>query len=207
MTNQGLHENFPFFSIVIPAYNCKQYIRDAIDSVINQSCKNWELIIVDDMSTDGTYEDVREYIDPFNNIRLVRMDSNSGSPSGPRDLGVSISNGRYIGFLDADDMYLSNKLEKHYQYIKENPCTDFIHSAYNIVDENKNFIKIKILSSFTQSLISWVNFRRFFILMKNPICVNSVIVSKSLIAKYPFRFYPSLLSGVEDYANYEASRE
>lgn len=94
-------------SVVIPAYNCSSYIGDAIDSVLRQSYQDFEIIVIDDGSTDGTGELVRTR---YPIVRYVKKDN--GGASSARNEGIRLSKGEYIAFLDSDDIWMPDKLEK-----------------------------------------------------------------------------------------------
>ena len=99
----------PLVSIMMPAYNAGKYIRRAIQSVLVQTYENWELIIVDDCSTDNTYEIVANYKDP--RIRILRHEQNMGvGPS--RNDALSASRGQWVTVLDADDQWLPERLDR-----------------------------------------------------------------------------------------------
>lgn len=101
----------------MPVYNVRDYIGEAIDSILHQSFTDWELIIVDDCSTDGTYDIIQEYAAKNNNIRYFRTEKNSGGCIVPRNLAVEHSIGKYITYLDADDTLESVFLEKFHDEI------------------------------------------------------------------------------------------
>jgi len=99
----------PLVSIMMPAYNAGKYIRRAIQSVLAQTYENWELIIVDDCSTDNTYEIAASYKDP--RIRIFRNDVNIG-PGPSRNEAIKYSRGEWLAYLDADDIWLPQRLER-----------------------------------------------------------------------------------------------
>ncbi len=100
------------FSIVISCYNSSKYIRLAIESVISQTYQNWELLVVDDCSTDDSAQIINCMAKTDERIKYFKTISHSGSPVLPRNVGVEHAKGRYIAFLDSDDMWLPNKLER-----------------------------------------------------------------------------------------------
>ena len=106
----------------MPVYNMKEYISDAIDSFCNQTLKNKELICIDDCSTDGSYELLKQYAHDNNNIVVYRMEENCGA--GPaRNKGISLASGIYLAFLDADDKYIDiDALEKMVSYSMNHNC-------------------------------------------------------------------------------------
>lgn len=105
-------------SIVMPAYNAAQYIEQSIESVLKQSYTNWELIIVDDCSIDDTYKIVEKLCLNEKRIKLFRMNENSGVAMA-RNFAISMSRGKYIAFLDSDDLWLPDKLEKQLNLMQE----------------------------------------------------------------------------------------
>jgi len=99
----------PLVSIMMPAYNAGKYIGRAIESVLAQTYENWELIIIDDCSTDNTYEIAASYKDP--RIRILRHEQNMGVGSSRND-ALSASRGQWVAVLDADDEWLPQRLER-----------------------------------------------------------------------------------------------
>lgn len=124
----------PRVSVVIPAFNCKKFIASAVKSVIEQSHKNVEIIIVDDASTDGTYEEVTSLKKLFPQVILISNNRTKG-PSGARNTGLSIASGEYVAFLDADDIWLPNHLDG-VRFLEENKDVDVVFFNFNIVDFN-----------------------------------------------------------------------
>jgi glycosyltransferase involved in cell wall biosynthesis len=116
----------PLVSIIIIAYNEERYISTAIESVLNQTYENIELIVVDDGSTDNTVSIARQYEPKL----TVISQKNSGGCSAPRNAGLNIAAGRYIGFLDADDFYLSRKIEHQLESFSLHPNSVAVISNY-----------------------------------------------------------------------------
>jgi len=104
-------------SIIIPAYNAEKYIARAIKSALNQTYKDIEVIVVDDGSTDRTAEIVKSFQDP--RVRYIYQENQNVGVA--RNNGIKESRGKYITFLDADDEYLPEKVEKQVKFLKENP--------------------------------------------------------------------------------------
>ncbi|MES2544633.1 MAG: glycosyltransferase family 2 protein [Bacteroidota bacterium] len=98
-------------SIITPLYNCENFISETIKSVITQTYSDWEMLIVDDCSTDNSRQIVEEFVRTDNRIKYFKTESASGSPADPRNIGIEMAKGRYIAFLDSDDLWISNKLE------------------------------------------------------------------------------------------------
>ncbi len=130
----------PLVSVIVPTYNREKLIPQAIDSVLAQTYKNWELIIVDDRSTDGTKELVKKYIEKDNRIKYILNTHNQG-PSGARNQGLEIAKGEYIAFLDSDDVWRKNHLKDAIWFFK-NSKVDFIFADC----EEKGILQNKIIS-------------------------------------------------------------
>jgi glycosyltransferase involved in cell wall biosynthesis len=116
-------------SIVTPNYNGVKYIEYSIQSVINQTYTNWELIIVDDCSTDDSINIIKEYIKKDKRIKLFQMPQNIGLPAVPRNFGIEKATGDFIAFLDSDDVWLSNKLQEQINLAQEKDAA-VIYSYY-----------------------------------------------------------------------------
>lgn len=102
----------PVVSIIVPAFNAAAYIHETVDSVLKQDFTDWELIIVDDHSTDGTWRILNDYAMADIRIKVHRFDENFGRPAGPRNFGVSHSRAPWVAFLDADDIWHPEKLKR-----------------------------------------------------------------------------------------------
>ncbi|NLZ45348.1 MAG: glycosyltransferase family 2 protein, partial [Clostridiales bacterium] len=128
----------PLVSIVTPLYNCETIISATIDSVIDQTYPNWELIIVDDVSTDNSVEVVEEYIKKDNRIKLIKLPVNGGAAVA-RNKGVENAKGRFIAFLDSDDLWKETKLEKQINFMLTNDYA-FTCTNYEQLDDKTNKI-------------------------------------------------------------------
>ena len=126
-------ENKPFVSIITPCWNCEKYIAETIESVLAQTYDNWEMIIVDDCSTDHSYEIALEYSKKDNRIKVYRMEQNSGAAR-CRNRAIEKSKGEYLAFIDSDDIWLPEKLEKQLKFMHENGC-NFSFTEYEHIDE------------------------------------------------------------------------
>ena len=126
----------PAISIIIPMYNSARYIGSCIQSVLNQTFGEFEIICVDDCSTDDTIRIVMEMAQRDRRIRLVRHARNSGTASEPRNTGLRLSRGKYIGFLDSDDMYTPTALAELIS-IGEKWNADVVHTEQVYFPENQ----------------------------------------------------------------------
>lgn len=107
----------PLVSIITPAYNVSSYIEETIKTVTNQTYKNWEWIIIDDASTDNSLDIIKKNLK--DNIILIKNKKNIG-PGPSRNKGIKIAKGKYISFLDADDLWDKTKLEKQVNFMEKN---------------------------------------------------------------------------------------
>ena len=125
-------------SIIMPSYNTGKYIAEAIESVCCQTYKNWELLIVDDYSTDETMDILNSYIKNYgeNKIRIFVNKTNLGAACS-RNLAIREAKGRWVAFLDSDDIWVKDKLEKQIDFMKKQSCF-FSYTYYEEIDENSN---------------------------------------------------------------------
>lgn len=128
----------PTFSVIMPIYNVESYIQEAIDSVLNQSYKNFELLCINDGSTDTSEDIVSQYND--SRIRLISQ-KNRGL-SGARNTGINHAQGNYIAFLDSDDYWRKDKLSSHIKHFQQDESLCVSYSASAFVDENSNIMGI-----------------------------------------------------------------
>lgn len=129
-------------SIIIPTYNCEKFIHQTVESVQNQSYPNWEIILVDDASTDNTVTIINEFAQVDNRIKIIELEKNSGNGFA-RNVALDKANGRYIAFLDADDLWFPLKLEKQIKFLKDKNLP-FTFSFYEWIGEEGNVLNKKI---------------------------------------------------------------
>lgn len=127
-------EQKPLVSVIMPTYNCGQFIAESIESVLAQTVTDWELWIGDDCSTDHTAEVVREYADKYPQIHYLRTKKNGG-PAAARNLGLHEARGKYVAFLDSDDLWKPDKLEKQIAFMEKTGAM-FSATGYEQMDEN-----------------------------------------------------------------------
>lgn len=123
-----------FVSIITPCYNSANYIRDTIESVLKQTHTAFELIIVDDGSSDDSCEIVETYQRADSRIILLKQGKNMG-PAQARNAGIAIAKGRYIAFIDSDDIWLEKKLERQIAFMKQK-LAPISFTAYKRIDAN-----------------------------------------------------------------------
>jgi len=128
----------PLVSIVMPVYNCEDYIETTVQSVISQTYGNWELLIVDDKSNDTTLEKIHSMANLDGRIKIQTNYQNSGAAKS-RNSAIEQSNGRFIAFLDGDDVWHSNKLAEQVAFLLSSGHV-FCFSSYDIVTEKGDYL-------------------------------------------------------------------
>lgn len=138
--NDGILREEDLVSIIMPSYNTASYIKESIQSVLNQTYTNWELIIVDDCSTDETDEVINTITD--SRIKYFKNKENSGAAMS-RNKALREARGQWVAFLDSDDLWMPNKLEKQINFMKKNGYT-FSYTNYEEIDVDGNRTGIKV---------------------------------------------------------------
>lgn len=128
----------PRVSIIVPVYNRPDYLRQALDSVLNQSMADWEMIIVDDASKDGSREVAEEYATVDSRIRVISLEKNSGNPARPRNVGMEYARSNRIAFLDSDDIWPSYKLERQLAFMDKGDKA-FTFTSMRVINADGSF--------------------------------------------------------------------
>jgi len=178
-----------FFSVIIPTYNRAHNIRKALDSLIEQSFKNFEVLVCDDGSTDDTEEVVKSYADRLN-IKYLWAE-NWGGPAKPRNSGIAVSTGEWICFLDSDDWWYPAKLEACAKHAEN---YDFIYHSLDIIDAKNNGVNRKKVGRLLEE-----NVLRDLIVNGNGIANSSVAIRRSIIDQVGPISEAEDLIAVEDY--------
>ena len=124
----------PLVSVITPCYNAESFIAETIESVISQTYTNLEMLICDDCSSDNSAEIIKDFCQRDVRIKYLRTQKASGSPAMPRNLAINCARGRYLAFLDSDDIWLPFKLEEQLRLIREKECP-LVYSNYEKMDE------------------------------------------------------------------------
>ena len=127
-------ESQPLVSVIMPSYNAERFIAESIESVLQQTYSNWELVVTDDRSTDRTPQIVQSYCEKDSRIRFAIAEQHSGI-AGTRNQCLKKAQGRFVAFLDNDDLWLPEKLEKQVKFMLQNDCS-FCYSAYELIKED-----------------------------------------------------------------------
>lgn len=142
-------------SIITPCYNGEKTIEETILSVLHQTYSNWEMLIIDDCSTDNSCNIIQHYSKQDLRIKYFKTNTPSGSPALPRNIGLDNANGKYICFLDCDDCWLPTKLKDQIEFVAKHHY-DFIYSNYEKIsfDGKRNYrvIKTKPKSNYHDNL-------------------------------------------------------
>ena len=163
----------PTVSIIIPFYNRIEWVKEAIESTLNQTYDNFEVILIDDGSTD-TVEDILEIQDK--RIRYYRQDNKGVSSA--RNTGIGLAKGEYIAFLDSDDLFMPEKLEIQLEVLRKNPEVGLVHSSYFQINESGDIIREINTSKMTGDVFP-------SILYRNQIATPTVMVKKNAISNVP----------------------
>jgi teichuronic acid biosynthesis glycosyltransferase TuaG len=161
-------------SIITPTYNCGKYIFDTIESVINQSYLEWEMIIIDDCSTDNTKDIVSQFVKADSRIKYYLLETNQGAAIA-RNFGLAHSNGKYIAFLDSDDLWMPEKLTKQINFMEQNNLA-FTCTSYRQINEDGIMLD-KIISP-----LSKANYNR--VLLDCPIGNSTVIFNREKLGEF-----------------------
>lgn len=124
----------PLISVITPVYNAEKYILQTMDSVMNQTVKNFEYLLVDDCSPDNSAEIVKEYQKRDSRIQYIKLEENSGAAVA-RNTGIENARGRYIAFIDSDDKWYPTKLEKQLKYMEEENKA-FTYTKFELINDN-----------------------------------------------------------------------
>ncbi|MDA1476574.1 teichuronic acid biosynthesis protein TuaG [Bacillus changyiensis] len=124
----------PLISVITPAYNAENFIEKTIESLLNQTFLDWEMIIANDHSTDRTRDIIQSYEQKDNRIRLIDLKENGGAAVA-RNAALKQAKGRYLAFLDSDDVWKKEKLEKQLAFMRDHQYA-FTFTAYELISQN-----------------------------------------------------------------------
>ena len=175
--------------IILPVYNSKKYILTTINSIIRQTCKSWNLIIIDDCSNDGTYEILKRIKKKFsknNKIFLYRQNINQGQAEA-RNLGLKKSKSIFIAFIDSDDIWKKNKLTNQIAFMKANNY-NFTYSDYISVKDKKKKKLIRAPNSYDyNSFVRNTSIATSTIIIKRSSINNICFPSEKLCEDFYFK--------------------
>lgn len=159
-------------SVIIPAYNAEKTIVQCLESVLNQTSSIHEIIVIDDGSTDNTMSVLNRFIDKHTSQNIILLSQTNNGPSKARNNGIKNSTGDWIAFLDADDIWLPNKIEKQLEFLKLNPDCKMLGTQlfHNTGCEGMGY--------------RFITFRSM--LFKNSFYTSSVLIQKKVIVQFYF---------------------
>ena len=164
----------PVCSIILPVYNSEPYLNRTIASVLQQTMQNFELIAIDDCSTDNSLQTLCQWAEKDNRIQVVRNNKNQGVAR-VRNRGVAMAKGQYIAFLDSDDGWYSDKLQQQIAWMEQQNC-DFCCTSYTMIDNVDRPIKTR-----------WLEQQEICIedlLKENYIIVSSTVIRSEIAKQY-----------------------
>ncbi|MBP3819462.1 MAG: glycosyltransferase family 2 protein [Butyrivibrio sp.] len=175
-------------SVITPVYNAEKYLKETIESVINQTYKNIELILVDDQSVDKSASIINKYLVQNANIVYYQQPNNMGAGVA-RNKGLELARGQYIAFLDADDVWEETKIEKQIHLMGEKKAS-FCYTAISMIDENG------VLKKEKRNVNTEVDYH--FLLSNTMIATSSVLIDRAKVGDFKM----STRRGGQDYATW-----
>jgi len=189
-----MHIPNPFVTVVTPVYNSEKFIGKTIESVIGQSYQSWEMLVVDDGSTDKTESIVQFYMSKDTRIKYLPLGYNSGRPAIPRNYGIKHAKGEFIAFLDSDDFWHKQKLEKQLPHFGKPEIIGVASNAV-LVSETPYYSK----SNLARSKRGYVDCKYRDILNRNRIMTSSLIVRRDIFDQSGLFDEDKTFSFIEDW--------
>ncbi|WP_263081129.1 glycosyltransferase family 2 protein [Endozoicomonas sp. Mp262] len=177
-----MNHKTPLFSIIIPTYNYAEYIEGTIQSVLQQQGNDYELIVINDGSTDNTDKVIKKFLSNRKNAIRYFLQENKGV-SATRNKGIDLAKGRYLYFLDSDDKMLNGSLDIFREAIKNHSYVDMLIARYFSVYENGKR-KARCLWKLTESKER--NFKNYLLSKDNSLLCSSILFKKTVFANYRF---------------------
>lgn len=179
----------PLVSVIMPVYNGEKYISESIESILHQTYKNFEFIIIDDGSTDSTSVLLSDYQKKDPRIKVKRFEKNQGLTI-CLNIGIKLARGEYIARMDADDISLPSRFEKQVEFLEKHPHVAVLGTSFSLIDQNGSTLR-KYFFSNNHNILKWN------LLFFNPICHPSVVFRASTIRE--IGGYSSDLMRAQDY--------
>jgi glycosyltransferase involved in cell wall biosynthesis len=133
----------PLVSVIVGVYNKERFVGECLRSVLAQTYENWELIVVDDASTDGSLAEVERAVGNDPRVRILQRKTNSGLPAVARNEGIRAARGKYVAFIDADDLWKPEKLAVQTAYMEAHPEYPLTHTRCEEIDEHGNVLRVR----------------------------------------------------------------
>lgn len=175
----------PIVTVIMPVYNAEKYLEESIESILNQSFKDFELLVINDGSTDLSSSILNKYKMKDQRIRIINNEGNKGLPY-TRDKGLKLAKGKYIALMDADDVSYKNRLEEQVNYLDFNKEIDIVASNFDFI-ENGEIRRFKSFDKFGKK-----QYENYIINLKlmfyNPIGNSTVMFRKSTIDELNIKY-------------------
>lgn len=179
--------NSPVVSVIMPLFNCEQYVGEAIESVISQTFEDWKMIVVDDCSADKSREIVERYLND-RRIELIQHASNRGSAEARRTAIAATPDSEYLAYMDADDVWMPNKLESQLHFMKETGSV-MCFTSYETIEadgDHRNYVHVPKDITYHQFLKNTITCSHTMILDLKTISKDELISGRSRVDyEYP----------------------
>jgi len=173
-------------SVVMPVYNREEYLREAIESILNQTLRDFEFIIVDDGSTDNSSEIIKSYSDK--RIHYIRLAENSGNTVA-RNMGMKAASGKHIAIMDSDDISVPERFQKQYDFLEKHPEIGIVGGFKKMFTSEYQFL---------QHYPSKPDYVKSFLFFKNAVGQPTVMMRREIIEEHDL-YYDPKLENMEDY--------
>ncbi len=182
-------EDFPLVSVVLPTYNSGRFLKLAVESILNQSYRNLELIVVDDASEDNTWSNLVNYVTVDSRVRIFRNKKNLGIAK-TRNVGLRQALGQYYAVMDHDDVSLPNRLSREVEFLNRNPEYAAVGCQVQIINSLGQVIKVRRYPTSATEIRKTLG-------IKSPICNPAALLRLSCVKE--FDLYDERYPGCEDY--------
>lgn len=174
-------------SIILTSYNYGQYLKDTINSVLNQTCKDWELLVIDDCSTDNSIDIIMEFVNSDDRIRLIRNYENQGLAASLKT-GIMAALGDWVAFLESDDLWKKDYLERKLEIAERYADIGFIYNDVEFFDKNADCVQKKFSRLVKRNSLMKCPKNMFYSFgFENPVMtMSSVMVRRGLLEKVDF---------------------
>lgn len=169
----------PLVSIIVPVFNAEKTLRYTLNSILSQSFIDYEVLIINDLSTDSSHEIIDHYVKFDDRFKGIHLEKNFGAPAGPRNIGIDLAKGRWIAFLDSDDIWHEKKLEKQINILEKTGALFASTSMFNFSNNDQLSFPEEDFESF-----QYITFKMQMNQFLTP--TSSVVVAKDIISKIKF---------------------
>ena len=189
-------DNTPLLSVLMPVFNSERFVAEAIESILNQSFKDFEFLILDDASTDKSIEIIKDFKNKDSRIKVFQNEKNLGVVESRNKL-INLSKGKYIAWLDSDDIALPNRFEEEIKFLEEHPEIGMVGAYPEIIDENGKKLGIWLFEIDPKKL-------KIELFFHSPFLSSSVMIRRSSL---PIELYDPRFQVAEDFDLYSKIAE